>query len=97
MNEQELVRKLNSVGKAAFVLFFNTFKQCANEQVSRESCIDLLVTKKVSNSAGAAIRVGNAQQIFRAGREREALEIISDSRRLHPTIVALAQNIMSSM
>lgn len=95
MNEQELERKLNSVGKAAFVKYFSAFKQYANEHISREDCIKFLVGHNVSNSAGAAIRVGNAQQIFRAGMEQQAIKIISNSRRLDPSIVVLAQNIYS--
>ena len=95
MNEQELTRKLNSVGKSAFVVFFDLFKEFSNGRISRDACIDLLVNKKVSNSAGAAIRTGNAQQIFRAGMEQEALEIVANSDRLDVAITSMARKLLA--
>ncbi len=93
MTEQELVRKLNSVGKAAFVVYFQLFKEMSAERISRAACIDYLVNKKVSNLAGAAIRTGNARQIFQAGMEREALEIVAKSSRVDVAITSAAHNL----
>ncbi len=95
MNEKELMRKLNSVGKSAFVNCFQTFKEYSEEQISRTACVDSLVKKKVSNSAGAAIRAGNARQIFQAGMERQALEIVVNATRVDAAIIMAARNLLN--
>jgi hypothetical protein len=71
MKADEVTRKLNSVGKAAFVANFSSFRAYASGAISREKCIDSLVAAGVSNREGAAIRASNAVLIFRAGMERE--------------------------
>lgn len=97
MNEQELTRKLNSVGKTIFVQYFHAFKMYADGMTSKEKCINLLVTDKVSNDNGAAMRCGNAKQIFQAKMERYALEIITKSNRLPDTIVDDARSLILKM
>ena len=95
MEEQELIRKLNSVGKKIFVEYFFTFQSYAKGQLSRENCIELLVTNKVSNANGAAIRCGNAKLIFEAIMEYHALEIVTESTRLSYDIIDNAQKIIA--
>ena len=89
-----MVRKLNSVGKSAFIMYFQLFKKYSEEQISRDACIDCLVKNKVSNSAGAAIRAGNARQIFQAGMERQALEIVANATRVDAAITSAARNLL---
>ena len=91
MNEQELIRKLNSVGKAIFVECFYLFKSYADGQISKEDCINQLVEKKVSNKNGAAIRCSNAKPIFNFKKEVSALEIIIQSKRLSPGFIKKAR------
>ena len=69
MNGEELIRKLNSVGKRAFVENYEIFENFASGNLSRESAIELLVSSGVSNEAGAAIRLGNVKQIFLVKRK----------------------------
>ena len=69
MNEKQLIRKLNSVGKKAFVENYRIFGSYATGRISRESAIEILVGSEVSNEAGAAIRVGNAKLIFDAQKQ----------------------------
>lgn len=87
MNNTELVRKLESVGKQGFVDHFELFQRYASGRVSKEDCIGTLVDEGVSNEAGAKIRAGNAKLIFESRREREALRIISESQRLSGRVV----------
>ena len=94
MDEQELIRKLNSVGKKIFVEYFFTFQSFANGQLSRENCIELLVSNRVSNENGAAIRCGNATLIFKTKMECRALEIVTESTRLPYNTVDTAQKII---
>lgn len=64
MNENELVRKLNSVGKKAFIMCFDLYQDYAEGKMSRESCVSQQVAIGLSNESGAAIRCGNAKAIF---------------------------------
>ncbi len=94
MKEQELIRKLNSVGKAIFVEYFDMFKAYSEGMKSKEDCIERLVANEVSNNNGAAIRCSNAKLIFKANMEYRALEIIVDSKRLSQAIINKASNLM---
>lgn len=95
MDEKELIRKLNSIGKQAFVTHFALFKKYASGQISRNIAIDELVKLRVSNNSGAGIRVGNAKLIFEAKLEADALDIIIDSRRLSASVVSEARKLRS--
>ena len=86
MEKEDLVRKLNSVGKQAFVENFNLLKKYTCGQLSRERAIDELVRREVSNVSGADIRAGNAKLIFEAHRELDALDIILESLRVPASV-----------
>lgn len=93
MNNEKLVRKLNSVGKAAFVEHYSLFKSYAEGAISRQRCVDLLVASGASNPEGAAIRVSNAVLIFRAAMDQKALTLISSSSRLPSSVVRAAREL----
>ena len=95
MNELDVTRKLNSVGKAAFVKYYTMFKSYADGIAQKDSCVNKLVSDKVSNESGASIRLGNAKQIFKAKMERNALEIIVKSNRMEGHIVNQANMLIS--
>jgi hypothetical protein len=82
MNEKELIKKLNSVGKEKFITYYHLFEDYYNGKISRYDCIEKLVSDGASNESGAAIRCGNAKLIFDANMEKLALEIIVNSNRL---------------
>ena len=96
MNEKQLIRKLNSVGKKAFIENYDIFESYATGRISRESAIETLVSSGVSNEAGANIRVGNAKQIFNAEKQRAALNIICNSQRVSPITLAQAGSLLQS-
>lgn len=96
MNQEVLIRKLNSVGKAIFVEYFNTFQSYSCGIISKEKCIDLLVKNKVSNDNGAAIRCGNAKQIFDAEKEYDALLIVTKSEQISGSVTAKARKLIDS-
>ena len=96
MNENELIRKLNSVGKKAFVENYEHFQSFATGRISREAAIDTLVSSGVSNEAGAAIRVGNAKLIFDAQKQKAALIIICKSQRISRFTQAQAESLLHS-
>ena len=92
-----LVRKLNSVGKQAFVEHFEIFRKYASGLISREDAIETLVNLGVSNGAGAAIRVGNAKIIFDAGLVLEALNLVLQAKRTPLSVPAAARRIIGEI
>jgi len=95
MNEQELIRKLNSVGKTIFIEYFSTFKAYSQGNLSKEKCIQLLVSNGVSNEAGASIRCENAKLLFKSKKECDALIVVSGSTRLSSDIVCMAKKLIN--
>lgn len=93
MDKVELARKLNSVGKQAFVEHFGLFQKYASGSISRDGAINELVKLGVSNESGAGIRVGNAKLIFEAKKEMEALSIVIESRRLSVAVIDAAKKL----
>jgi hypothetical protein len=96
MNKNELIRKLNSVGKKSFVENYERFKRFASGAVSRDSAIEELVKLGVSNEAGAKIRLRNASQIFKAAQQHLALTIITESSRLPKAVLVQANVLLRS-
>jgi len=97
MKRAELTRKLNSVGKQAFVEHFELFKKHASGQINRSKAVDELIRLGVSNEAGAGIRVGNAKLIFEAHREADALDMISGSGRLPASVIGEARRLKNAI
>lgn len=90
----DLVRKLNSVGKQAFVENFEIFERYSSGRITREDAIDQLVKLRVSNEAGAAIRVSNAKLIFDAGKTMESLKLVLESKKMPLSVIVKAKRIM---
>ena len=95
MNREELIRKLNSVGKAAFIQYYSDFKAQGQGQMSREDCIERIVADGVSNYSGAAIRCSNAKLIFQANKQCDALKIICNSTRLSLSVINTAKQLLA--
>lgn len=93
MNQEKLIRKLNSVGKQVFVEQFELFEKYYKSEISRENAIDELVSLGISNESGAGIRIGNAKLIFQASKEQSALDIILNSNRISSSIMTRAKNL----
>lgn len=93
MDDIELDKKLKSVGKAAFVSNYELFQNFTAGRISRADAIETLVRQKVSNEAGAAIRIGNAKLIFENGRELDALDLVLQSNRVNNDIRDLARKL----
>ncbi len=94
MNNEELKRKLNSVGRAAFVEYFELFESYSNGKIQKDKCIEELVKNGVSNESGAAIRCSNAILIFKAKKEKEALQMVLESKRLPFNVMKKAVEIL---
>jgi len=95
VNNEELIRKLNSVGKAIFTEYYSIFQSYGKGNISKENCIELLVSNKVSNDSGAAIRCSNAKLILQSNMECMALKIITESKRLPINTIKTAKQLMN--
>ncbi|MEC0183117.1 hypothetical protein [Paenibacillus peoriae] len=73
--EIDLVRLLNSIGKRVFVEYYEVF---SNNQMSNDEKISKLPEEYKIN--GSRTRVNCANKIFESGLEKEALNIIVNSR-----------------
>ena len=83
----DLIRVLNSVGKATFVKYYNNFKT-----KSREECIALFDEPYTDNAKST--RTGHAQHIFRENMQVEALQIIVDSNRVTAEMKKQAEKLL---
>lgn len=83
----DLVRTLNSVGKAIFVKYYYDFKT-----KTREDCIACFVESFTDKAKST--RTGHAQRIFRENKHIEALNIIIQSNRLDSEIINRAKEIL---
>lgn len=77
MNEQQLVRTLNSVGKRCFVTWFRQF---CDPSLSNEDVAALLEEAEQYTAKTCRNRTSGARSIIRAGRGRDALTIIARSK-----------------
>ena len=93
MDKERLIRKLNSVGKEAFVDHYYLFKDYANNRILKDSAIQKLVGVGRSNEEGASIRLGNAKTIFTENGSCEALLMIQLSKRVSEETKRTAKSI----
>ena len=77
MNDSQLDRYLNSVGKRCFVRYFDRFsdQSLSNREVAEILQEEMGFTWKACNS-----RTGHARMIIRSGRAIDALEIVRGSK-----------------
>ena len=77
MNEQQLVRTLNSVGMRCFVTYFRQF---CEPSLSNEDVAAQIEEAERYTARTCRARVRGARRIINAGRGRDALTIIANSR-----------------
>ena len=76
MNEQQLVRTLNSVGMKCFITWFRQF---CDPSLSNEDVAAQMQEVERYSAKACRSRTSGARRIIRAGRGRDALTIIADS------------------
>lgn len=79
VNEQQLQRNLQSVGKECFVMYFPLF---ASDVLSNADAAAQLQEERPYTGKSCRSRVGHARSIIRAGRAKDALSIIGESGRI---------------
>lgn len=92
MNEVKLHKCLNSVGKKCFVTFYREF---ADLSLSVDELADIIVRDQpnLNRNAAKTWRCSSARKIIEAGRGKDALRIVLDSR-LNPDIKEKARRIL---
>lgn len=91
MNDQQLNRYLQSVGKGCFVKYLELFE---NERYSNEDLIEKLMAEEGYTEKGSRTRVVGSRRIIEAGRRSDALEMIAESKRLDPKVVEKAKQLL---
>lgn len=79
MNDEQLERRLQSVGKACFVRHYDLF---ADRRMDRVDAADHLMKAESFTPLACATRVSHARAIIDAGRARDALWNIAQSARV---------------
>ena len=91
MNDEQLQRSLQSIGKACFVKYLDTF---SNSQISNEDLIDYLIAQESYKESGARTRVTQARRIIREGRTADALHMVMSSLRIDDQTRDLARTMI---
>lgn len=89
MNEDGLVRLLNSIGKRSFVEDYEIY---SNKDLTMQRKIQVLSNRYSSN--GATIRVSFVDKIFKNNKQLDALQIIIDSPRITQSIKTKAKELI---
>ena len=85
MDNTKLARCLQSVGKQAFVRCFWPLRAVALGRLSRAACAQTIINQGHGTKLnGALVRISRAKAIFEAGRERDAIDLVTASS--HPEV-----------
>ena len=79
MDDYQLDRNLRSIGKECFIAYFNQF---SNPQLTNQEIAELMKKERGYTSKACQSRTSHARSIIRAGRAKDAMEIIRDSERV---------------
>ena len=94
MNDEQLKRSLQSIGKGCFIKYFQEF---SNPRLSKEDMIEILMTEEGYEESGSTTRVTQSRRIINEGRADDALKIIAGSSRLDYQIRKKAEELRGSL
>lgn len=92
MDDKQLERHLNSVGKSCFVEYFYRF---CDENLEMNSFVEFLMGNEGYTKLASETRVLKARKIIKAGRAMDALAIIANSTRVPREVSAKAVHLAS--
>ena len=81
MTDDQLAKCLKSIGMACFVKHLDLF---SDQKISEDSAVNLLINHEKYMESGSRTRVNQSRRIIREGRVRDALRMISQSKRVQP-------------
>ncbi|MCD9494374.1 hypothetical protein [Photobacterium carnosum] len=91
MNQDELVRTIQSVGMTTFVKYFTAFLDLS---ISSEDLVDGLIKIAKYGNNSAKTKVNSARRIIKNSLVMEALEIISKSNNIEHWVVQKAAHLL---
>ena len=93
MNDEQLKRRLQTIGKECFVSYFRKFNDptLSNDEVST-----LLVEERKYMPKASLTRSSCARSIINAGRAKDAFAIIADSKKIEPAIREIASRMAAA-
>lgn len=91
MDDQKLLRNLRSIGMACYVAYHREFADFSNAD---NTLIGLLIETEGYTPTASATRVIKSREILRAGRDRDALRMITEAPRVAPGVVQEARRIL---
>lgn len=91
MNDKQLERSLQSIGKGCFTLYFSEF---SDEGLKSEDLIEYLMKQEGYEESGCRTRVSQARRIIRSGRAADALVEVVRSTRLSDDVIDRARKLL---
>ena len=94
MNDEQLLRSLQSIGKACFVRYFPKF---SDQYLSNEDLIVFLMRQENYAESGCRTRVTQARRIITNGRAADALRIVESSTRVSEEVSTEAHRLANKL
>ncbi|TRL36106.1 hypothetical protein FM996_06190 [Methylosinus sporium] len=94
MNDNQLARRLRSVGMACFVQYFELF---SDKSISNAAAAAIIVAKESYAETATNTRVSLARRIIREGRARDALRMIAGATNVDPEAASRARSLVSTI
>jgi hypothetical protein len=94
MNNKQLERCIQSIGKECYVKYFTDF---ANQSLSKEDLVELLVKNEGYKESGCKTRISQSRRIIHSGRAKDVLHDITKSSRLSEKVVARAKALLNQI
>lgn len=93
MNDDQLERSLQSIGKECFVKYFDEF---SDNRLKDHDLIDLLMKNENYKESGCKTRVSQSRRIIKEGRAKDALKVVAGSSRVPDPIRRQAEALYDS-
>ena len=90
MNDEQLRRSLNSIGKACFVKYFTQF---SDQFLNRKDLIQLLMRQENYVKSCCITRVSQARRIIASERALDALLVVASSVRVSNKVSTQARRL----
>ena len=94
MDDNQLERRLQSVGKEWFVKYF---RHLSDRSVSNENLIKLVIEENGYNERATASRVSGGHGILKSGRGRDALLLVANSKKIPDCVVDQARKLAEGL
>ena len=94
MNDWQLEKCLNVVGKGCFAYFYEDF---ADQSLTRLEIAEILMEEREYTEKACYERIRHARRIIYANRSRDALLNIAYSTRVDPEVVDIAHDLLAKI